>query len=109
MIIRSMKNRNREDDRRAGLSSLRRVVIKIGTNGVTGGGSEFCAAQVAPLVRSIARLKAEGRQIVLVSSGAVGLGAGKLWLDRARLRDLGTRQACAAVGQSLLMHAYEEL
>ena len=105
MII-TMKHRNAEDDRRASLSSLRRVVIKIGTNIVTGGRSEFCAAQVGPLVRSIARLRSEGRQVVLVSSGAVGLGAGKLGLDRARLRELATRQACAAVGQSLLMHAY---
>ena len=90
-------------------ASVRRVVIKIGTSIVTAGTNEFSAAQVEPLVRSIARLKQESRQVVFVSSGAVGLGAGKLKLDRARLNDLATRQACAAVGQSLLMHAYEEL
>jgi glutamate 5-kinase len=104
-----VKNHNGNNDQRAGLPFVRRVVIKIGTNVVTGGRNEFCAAHVQPLVRSIACLQKEGRQVVLVSSGAVGLGAAKLGLDRARLRDLATRQACAAVGQSLLMHAYEKL
>lgn len=98
------KNARRDD-----WASVRRVVIKIGTSVVTAGTNEFSAAQVEPLVHSIARLKKERRQVVFVSSGAVGLGAGKLKLDRARLNDLATRQACAAVGQSLLMHAYEEL
>jgi len=91
------------------LHAARRIVIKLGTNVVTNGGSEFCKAQLKPLVRSIARLQSEGRQVVLVSSGAVGLGAGKLKLPRPRLDDLATRQACAAVGQSLLMRGYEEL
>ena len=96
-------------DRRARLASVHRVVIKLGTNIVTGGTREFCSAQVAPLLRSIARLKREGRQVVLISSGAIGIGAGKLGVHRARLHDLATRQACAAVGQSVLMHAYEQL
>ena len=90
-------------------NSVHRVVIKVGTSVVTAGGNEVSKSQIEPLVRSIARLKREGRQVVLVSSGAVGLGAGRLGLDRARLADLSTRQACAAVGQSLLMHAYEKL
>jgi glutamate 5-kinase len=50
-----------------------------------------------------------GRQVVLVSSGAVGLGRGWLGLHRSRLHDLVTKQACAAVGQSLLMDAYKAL
>ena len=100
---------HRENEQHGPLAAARRVVIKIGTNVVTGGTSEFSTAQVEPLARSMARLKREGRQVVLISSGAVGLGAGRLKLDRARLRDLATRQACAAVGQSLLMHAYEQL
>jgi glutamate 5-kinase len=98
-----------EDEQHGPLAAARRVVIKIGTNVVTGGTSEFSTGQVEPLVRSMVRLKRDGRQVVLISSGAVGLGAGRLRLDRARLRDLATRQACAAVGQSLLMHAYEQL
>ena len=104
-----MEIHNDKIDRRDDWVSVRRVVIKIGTSIVTAGTNQFSSTQVEPLVRSIARLKNEGRQVVLVSSGAVGLGAGRLRLDRARLNDLATRQASAAVGQSLLMHAYEEL
>ncbi len=100
---------NAEHEGRERLVAARRVIIKLGTNVVTGEGGEVCAARVAPLVRAIAALKGTGRQVVLVSSGAVGLGAGRLGLARARLHDLVTRQACAAVGQSLLMNAYEQL
>lgn len=98
-----------ESDGQKRLRDARRVVIKLGTSVVTGAGGTICHAQVEPLVDSIAALKRAGRQVALVSSGAVGLGAGRLGLDRARLRDLVMRQACAAVGQSLLMHAYERL
>src|SRR5215210_2231702 len=98
-----------ESERQRRLHAARRIVVKLGTSVVTGAGRDVCAEHVEPLVRSISALKREGRQIVLVSSGAVGLGAGRLGLHRSRLSDLVTRQACAAVGQSLLMHAYEQL
>jgi glutamate 5-kinase len=107
--LEAVKIHQDKNDRRDDWGSVRRVVIKIGTSIVTAGTNEFSAMQLEPLLSSIARLKREGRQVVCVSSGAVGLGAGKLRLDRARLNDLATRQACAAVGQSQLMHAYEEL
>src|SRR5260370_60193 len=90
------------------LRAARRVVIKLGTSIVTGLDGQIATEQVQPLVRSIADLKSAGRQVVLVSSGAVGLGAGRLGLPRARLNDLVVRQACAAVGQNLLMNAYEQ-
>ncbi|HEV2763790.1 MAG TPA: hypothetical protein VGV38_12490, partial [Pyrinomonadaceae bacterium] len=98
-----------EGEGRERLRAARRVVVKLGTSVVSGAGGEVSAERVGPLVRSMAALHAEGRQVVLVSSGAVGLGAGRLGLARARLADLVTRQACAAVGQSLLMHAYEQM
>src|SRR5438128_9823824 len=91
------------------LRTARRVVIKLGTSIVTGAGGQIFTEQVQPIVRSITALKRAGRQVVLVSSGAVGLGAGRLNLPRARLNDLVVRQACAAVGQNLLMNAYEQL
>src|SRR5437763_271931 len=50
-----------------------------------------------------------GKQVVLVSSGAIGLGRGWVGLHRSRLDDLVTKQACAAVGQGLLMNAYKEM
>ncbi len=91
------------------LGQARRVVVKVGTNTVTGPDGEFNAERVEPLVRSLAALKHSSRQVVLVSSGAVGLGAGRLGLARPRLNDLVTRQVCSAVGQNLLMNAYENL
>ena len=91
------------------LRAARRLVIKVGTATVTGGEGELCLERVEPIVRSIAALMKAGRQIVLVSSGAVGLGRGWLGLHRSRLDDLVTKQACAAVGQSLLMDAYRNL
>lgn len=96
-------------ERQRRLRGARRVVVKLGTSVVTGAGGEVCAERVAPVVRAVAQLRGEGRGVVLVSSGAVGLGAGRLGLARARLSDVVVRQACAAVGQSLLMHAYEQM
>jgi glutamate 5-kinase len=91
------------------LGEARRVVIKVGTATVTGAEGELCLDRVDPIVRSIAALMKGGRQVVLVSSGAVGLGRGWLGLHPSRLNDLVTKQACAAVGQSLLMDAYKNL
>ncbi len=91
------------------LKAARRVVIKVGTSTVTGAKGELCAERVEPIASSIARLMTAGRQVVLVSSGAVGLGRGWLGLHQSRLHDLVTKQACAAVGQSLLMDAYKKL
>jgi glutamate 5-kinase len=91
------------------LKAARRLVIKLGTNTVAGTQGELSAERVRPIAESIAGLMREGRQVVLVSSGAVGLGRGWLGLHPSRLGDLVTKQACAAVGQSLLMNAYKEL
>jgi glutamate 5-kinase len=98
-----------EIERQRRFRAAQRVVIKLGTSTVTAEGGSVSAKRIAPLVRSIVGLKKAGRQVVLVSSGAVGLGAGRLGLHQSRLKDVVVRQACAAVGQSLLMHAYEQL
>jgi glutamate 5-kinase len=98
-----------EAERARLLRSARRVVIKIGTATVTEPEGNLCYERVEPVVRSIAALMKERRQVVLVSSGAVGLGRGWLGLHRSRLEDMVTKQACAAVGQSLLMDAYKDL
>src|SRR5258708_31158596 len=91
------------------LRTVRRFVIRVGTSSVTGLDGEFCVDRVEPIVGSIGRLMMGGRQVVLVSSGAIGLGRGWLGLHHSRLHDLVTKQACAAVGQSLLMDAYKRL
>jgi len=98
-----------EAERERLLRAARRVVVKVGTATVTGTEGELCLERVEPIVRSISESMKGGRQVVLVSSGAVGLGRGWLGLHRSRLNDLVTKQACAAVGQSLLMDAYKNL
>lgn len=104
-----MKNLHPESEQQKRLRAARRAVVKLGTSIVTGSDGQFNTEHLEPVARTIARLKKEGRQIVLVSSGAVGLGRGRLGLHPDRLNDLVVRQACAAVGQSLLMHEYEKL
>jgi glutamate 5-kinase len=104
-----VENQNLESEQEKRLRAARRAVIKLGTGIVTGSDGQFNVEHLAPMARTIAALKKQGRQVVLVSSGAVGLGRGRLGLHRDRLNDLVTRQACAAVGQSLLMHEYEKL
>jgi glutamate 5-kinase len=105
----AMAEAESESERQRRLRAAHRVVVKLGTGIVNGEAGEVCVERIRPLVDSMARLKSAGRQLVLVSSGAVGLGAGRLGLHRSRLADVVTRQACAAVGQSLLMHSYEQL
>jgi glutamate 5-kinase len=104
-----MATQELEIERQRRLRSAQRVVIKLGTSTVTGEAGDVSDERLGPLVRSIVALKKAGRQVVLVSSGAVGLGAARLGLHQSRLKDVVVRQACAAVGQSLLMHAYEQL
>ncbi len=104
-----MENQNPETEQQKRLRASRRAVIKLGNGIVTGSDGQFNVAQLEPVARGIAALKQDGRQIVLVSSGAVGLGRGRLGLHRDRLNDMVMRQACAAVGQSLLMHEYEKM
>jgi len=98
-----------EAERARLLKNASRIVVKLGTSTVTAPDGTLCHERVAPLIQSVARLHDAGKQIVLVSSGAIGLGRGWLGLHRSRLEDLTTKQACAAVGQSLLMNAYKEM
>ena len=98
-----------ESEQQKRLRASRRAVIKLGTGIVTSSDGQFNVAQLEPVAATIASLKKGGRQIVLVSSGAVGLGRGRLGLHRDRLNDMVMKQACAAVGQTLLMHEYERL
>src|SRR3984893_12178491 len=91
------------------LRIAKRLVIKLGTSTVTGCQGELYLERIEGIRRCIAALQTNGCQVVLVSSGAVGLGRGWLGLHPSRLKDMATRQACAAVGQSLLMEAYKRL
>jgi len=89
------------------LGEAHRLVIKLGTNVVTrqGGGGELALDRLEALIGSVARMRRAGREVVMVTSGAVGMGMRVLGL-RERPRSLGLRQACAAVGQGKLMGVY---
>ena len=100
---------NAEKDCRKGLRAARRIVIKLGTSTVTEPNGELCEKRVVPIVRGISELIREDRQVVLVTSGAVGLGRWLLGLHSARLKDMAVKQACAAAGQGLLMAAYKRM
>ena len=84
-----------------------RVVVKVGSSSLTGTGGGLDAAKVDSLVDALAAAHAAGREVVLVSSGAIASGLGPLSLAR-RPRDLATQQAAASVGQGLLVHRYTE-
>jgi glutamate 5-kinase len=83
------------------------VVVKVGTNVLAGPGGELEPARMQALADQIHRLRAGGRKVALVSSGAIGAGVGRLGLGR-RPTDLRQLQACAAVGQTFLMRAWED-
>ena len=93
---------------RALLVNARRAVVKVGTGVVCNAENEFDPRQVAALASSIAGLVNAGRQVVLVSSGAITLGAAELGVHRSRLKDPSVTRACASVGQCKLMQAYAE-
>jgi glutamate 5-kinase len=83
------------------------VVVKVGTNVLTGADGTLAPERLQALADQLAGIRKTGRKVALVSSGAIGAGVGRLGLGR-RPRDLRQLQACAAVGQSFLMRAYEE-
>jgi glutamate 5-kinase len=85
----------------------RRVVIKLGTGVLTSGAGRLDTARIAAVCAEIAAWKSRGTEVLVVSSGAVGLGMGALQLAR-RPKDVTKKQACAAIGQSLLMQTWQE-
>lgn len=85
-----------------------RVVIKVGTSTLAHKGGRLNIRRVEELCKIISDLKNMGNEIVLVSSGAIGMGAGKLGLSR-RPEDIPGKQAAAAVGQCELMYTYDKL
>jgi glutamate 5-kinase len=89
------------------LLEARTVVVKVGTNVLTRADGTLEPARVQALADQVQRIRASGRKVALVSSGAIGAGVGRLALGR-RPTDLRQLQACAAVGQAFLMRAYED-
>ena len=88
------------------IPTARRVVVKLGTGVLTSGIGELNTARIAAVCAEVAALRARGMEIIIVSSGAVGLGMGALRLTK-RPKDVSKKQACAAIGQSLLMQTWQ--
>ena len=84
----------------------KRVVIKLGTGVLTSGIGQLDNARIAAVCAEVAALRARGTEVIVVSSGAVGLGMGALALAQ-RPKDVSKKQACAAIGQSLLMQTWQ--
>jgi len=88
------------------VAKAKRIVIKVGTSTLTDDNHRLVHAKVEKLAREIVELKRRGKEVILVSSGAIGAGIGKLNLKQ-RPRDIKLLQATAAVGQSILMSTYD--
>jgi len=94
--------------RHALLNNISRLVVKLGTGVLTDSRKQLDPAQLEQIVAQVAAQRKAGREVIVVTSGAVGAGMGALGHE-IRPTDLAEKQACAAVGQSRLMATYEKL
>ena len=93
---------------RATLKDVKRIVIKVGSSTITYGNGKRNFSRIDHLAREIADLANQGKEIILVSSGAVAVGIDRLGLP-AKPKTIPGKQAAAAVGQGVLMHTYEKI
>ncbi len=89
------------------LKSAKRLVVKVGTSTLTYENGRLNLRRIERLVRVLSDIKNSGRDIVLITSGAIGVGVGQLGLPE-RPQDIGGKQAAAAVGQCELMYIYDK-
>ena len=87
---------------------MMRIVVKVGTSTLAHPTGRLNIRHVEELVKVLSDLKNAGHEVVLVSSGAIGMGVGKLNLP-GKPADMPTKQAAAAVGQCELMYTYDKL
>ncbi|NLL63235.1 MAG: glutamate 5-kinase [Ruminococcaceae bacterium] len=85
-----------------------RIVVKVGTTTLAHSTGNLNIRRVEELCKVLSDLKNAGHEVVLVSSGAIGMGLGKLSMKK-KPEDIPTKQACAAVGQCELMYTYDKL
>lgn len=88
------------------ITEANRIVIKFGTNILTNEEGDVSLPRVYSFIEDVSKLKKSGKEVILVTSGAVGLGKKKLGLTSTDATAL--KQACAAIGQSKLMSIYED-
>jgi glutamate 5-kinase len=94
-------------DTRKDLQKCRRIVIKVGTSTITHASGKINLSRLEKLARELADLHNEGREVLLVTSGAVAAGVGRLG-HRDYPKTLPLKQALAAIGQGALLHLYEK-
>lgn len=89
------------------ITNAQRIVIKIGTNVIMRDDGTIALGRIYNLIEAVANLRKQNKEVLIVSSGAVGLGAQRLKLSQ-KPKQLILKQACAAIGQSRLMSVYED-
>jgi glutamate 5-kinase len=90
------------------ISDTKRIVVKVGTSTIAYNTGNLNIRAMRRLTRILSDVKNSGKEIILVSSGAVGLGRGLLGIKEKPV-DIPTKQACASVGQCELMHIYDDM
>ena len=90
------------------MRQIMRIVVKVGTSTIAHSTGRLNIRLVEELVKVLADIRNAGNELVLVSSGAIGMGAGKMML-KEKPKDIATKQAAAAVGQCELMYTYDKL
>ncbi len=95
------------NNRKEYLKDVTRIVVKVGTSTLTHSTGLLNLKRIENLSRQLADIHNQGIQVVLVTSGAIGAGMGKLGL-KVRPKTMPEKQAAAAVGQGILIHMYEK-
>ena len=90
------------------LKQARRVVVKVGSSSITYSNGKRNFAAMERMIRELSDLQNQGKEMILVSSGAVAVGMDRMGLPKKPATIPG-KQACAAVGQGVLMHTYEKI
>lgn len=89
------------------LNNVKRIVVKVGTSTITHENGLLNFDRIDKLARQLSDLHNQGKEVVLVTSGAIGVGAGRLGL-KSKPGTIPEKQAAAAVGQGILLHIYEK-
>ncbi|WP_425060639.1 Glutamate 5-kinase [Sporomusa carbonis] len=93
---------------RKNLADAKRIVVKVGTSTLTHATGKLNLLRIEKLARELSDLANQGKQIILVTSGAVGAGMDRLGL-KEKPKTIPEKQAAAAVGQGILLHIYEKM
>lgn len=88
------------------ISEKKRIVVKVGTSTLTHSTGRLNIRRIERLIKILSDIKNSGREVILVSSGAIGVGCGKLGITE-KPEDIPTKQAIAAIGQCELMYFYD--